>query len=38
MEKGLRLEDFPEITFRAWEAEYPDYDDALVISVRITNT
>ncbi|RRT62545.1 hypothetical protein B296_00026841 [Ensete ventricosum] len=37
IQKRPRQEPFPEITFRSGEEEYPDHDDALVISTRIAN-
>ena len=35
MEKHSRQQDEPDITFPAREAEYPNHDNALVISVKI---
>ncbi|RWW37679.1 hypothetical protein BHE74_00057168 [Ensete ventricosum] len=37
VEKCPRQTDEPEITFEARDAEYPDHDDALLVSIRIAN-
>ncbi|RWW46392.1 hypothetical protein BHE74_00047677 [Ensete ventricosum] len=37
MEKRLRYNCDPEITFGSGNEEYPDHDDALVISAQIAN-
>ncbi|RWV96438.1 hypothetical protein GW17_00040852 [Ensete ventricosum] len=38
VKKLPRLNDEPRISFKARETEHPNHDDALVVSVCITNT
>ncbi|RRT85228.1 hypothetical protein B296_00000112 [Ensete ventricosum] len=37
VEKRLKEKDEPEIAFEVGEIEYPDHDDALVVSINIVN-